>query len=278
MSLESIFKRQARYQDSMLEAFYGHLTDITQSAQAKVIAQLQKRLSITDGVMDRTPGNLRVLRSLPTMFQDAMDSSGYPRLVDAWTAQFSQQLPFLQDTLEYISEHLKEPLPAMQFTATDLKVLDGVRASTVATLESVVEMAGTQAMQRALFSVGGLDFEEITGLVADRMSVSVAQARTLADTAQNVFFRTASDVQFRRIEEAYPEEKRLYVYSGPDDKITRPFCHRLLQRKRAFTRQEIDAMDNQQLPNVALTGGGWNCRHSFIWDVRSLQEAQAKAA
>jgi hypothetical protein len=42
----------------------------------------------------------------------------------------------------------------------------------------------------------------------------------------------------------------------------RPFCHQHLGK--VFTRDEIDALDNKQLPNPFLTGGGYNCRHQFI--------------
>lgn len=31
-----------------------------------------------------------------------------------------------------------------------------------------------------------------------------------------------------------------------------------------MTKDRIDALDNGQLPNAFLTGGGYNCRHTFL--------------
>jgi hypothetical protein len=31
-----------------------------------------------------------------------------------------------------------------------------------------------------------------------------------------------------------------------------------------LTRGAIDSLSNGQLPNVFITGGGYNCRHSFL--------------
>jgi hypothetical protein len=42
---------------------------------------------------------------------------------------------------------------------------------------------------------------------------------------------------------------------------------------KGYTREEIDRMDNGQLPNVFRTGGGWNRRHQWIIDTGSLGSA-----
>lgn len=78
-----------------------------------------------------------------------------------------------------------------------------------------------------------------------------------------------------------------FVYSGPNDKVTRPFCDYLLgdsaklpakvnipvQRdSRVYTRDEISRMDNGQGLNVLTFCGGWNCRHQF----RPISETEAK--
>jgi len=277
--LTDIFTQHAKYQDSVLEAFYGHLVDIVQRAQGHTLAKLSKLLVLDykDQLLG-TAANFRVLKKLPDILSAELDLAGYGRLATAWTNQFSQQLPFLQDVIEGLSKELVTPLPKLELGVADTKLLESVRAGSITSMDAVMDAAGTQAMQRALFAVGGLPFRDMTDLLASGLSRSIPQARTIADTSQNVFFRTASDMQFKRIESAYPKEQRLYIYSGPDDKITRPFCHRLLSRKRPFMRAEIDELDNGQLPNVWLTGGGWNCRHNFYLDVRSIQKDQARAA
>jgi hypothetical protein len=57
-----------------------------------------------------------------------------------------------------------------------------------------------------------------------------------------------------------PED--VFAYMGPADVKLRPFCRERVGK--VFTREQIEAMDNGQMPNVFLSGGGYNCRHTFI--------------
>jgi hypothetical protein len=66
-------------------------------------------------------------------------------------------------------------------------------------------------------------------------------------------------------------DDQLYAYVGPVDGIIRPFC--LAHVGRVYTKAEIDALDNDQLPNAFLTGGGYNCRH--LWAPISRFSASA---
>jgi len=89
-----------------------------------------------------------------------------------------------------------------------------------------------------------------------------ARAATLYDT--NVSLVQRLSVQAVPSVPGDPDPVRgapLYVYVGPVDAVVRPFC--LQHVGRVYTRAEIDALDNGQLPNVFVTGGGYNCRH--LW-------------
>lgn len=63
---------------------------------------------------------------------------------------------------------------------------------------------------------------------------------------------------------------KLFLYIGPDDDVTRPFCQDKVDQ--IFTKDEIDGWDNGQgLPaNIYL--GGYNCRHQL----RPITEELAK--
>lgn len=84
-----------------------------------------------------------------------------------------------------------------------------------------------------------------------------AQAATLFDTQMTIFGR---QVEAAQTEALGPEQPFLYV--GPVDAKTRDWC--LDRVGQVFTRHDIDQMDNEQLPNVFLTGGGYNCRHTWM--------------
>ena len=78
-------------------------------------------------------------------------------------------------------------------------------------------------------------------------------------------FDTQSSIYGRQIEAIATEHlgpNQPYLYVGPVDGHTRDWC--LERVGKVYTRAEIEAMDNNQLPNPFLTGGGYNCRHSFL--------------
>jgi hypothetical protein len=274
-SLDDIHRQQSRYTDSMVSAFEEHLRVIVGRAQASVMASLQKRLSITDGVIDQTPGNLRILRTLNDLFVKEMDEAGYERLVNAFVGEFRGQLIFVEEVIQYLSDAMVTPLPALKWTAKDADIFGGFATNAATALETAVEATAGSVMTRAMFSIGGLKFEDLVKTLIEKFETTVARARTLADTSMTVFYRTATDRAFQQIEGDLPEKEVRYRYAGPDDAVTRPFCHRLLAIDKAYSREQIDEMSNGMLPNVWLTCGGWSCRHSWIIDVRGLL---AKAA
>lgn len=52
-----------------------------------------------------------------------------------------------------------------------------------------------------------------------------------------------------------------FLYVGPDDERTRPFCAEHVDR--VYSLEEIRAMDNGQGLPVEVYGGGYNCRHHW---------------
>jgi len=91
--------------------------------------------------------------------------------------------------------------------------------------------------------------------LATELDEALPRVRTLYDTSISIFAREAESL-------GVPDDAdRPFVYTGPSDEKVRPFCREHLGK--VYTRAKIDALDNGQLPNVYLTGGGWNCRHGW---------------
>lgn len=68
------------------------------------------------------------------------------------------------------------------------------------------------------------------------------------------------------------DESPVWEYVGPDDEKTRDFCHDVLNRQQFWTRDEIEELDNHpeaQLLPVFIYGGGYNCRHRWIYTRRT---------
>lgn len=75
-----------------------------------------------------------------------------------------------------------------------------------------------------------------------------------------------SGMEVRKARESVKQPK--FAYVGPIDDKNRPFCAKVLSRDKLFTLKEINALDGDpeaQLTPVFLFGGGWNCRHRWIF-------------
>lgn len=262
-----IHEQQGKYLDAMELAFEHNLTSVIETAKASLLTRLVSTLVIKDGIVAQTPGNMRILRKLDSMFVQEMEKAGYGRLILAFTNEFPGQLTFLDQILHELD------LPTVTWSTDDMGVFAGFRTSTVAALEGAVEAAAMTARNKVMFSIGGVPFELLVKTLADSFGTSVGRATSIADTSMSMFYRTAADRQFRVIEDGLPEGAVKYLYTGPDDKLTRPFCRAHVDR--SLTRSQIDTMNNGQLPNVWLTAGGWNCRHQWVPEIKANQMRQA---
>lgn len=100
---------------------------------------------------------------------------------------------------------------------------------------------------------------------ADRTTL-VNDLATITGQATRVADRQFHDgtIEFSRtVTKAKADEAgyEFFEYVGPRDRVTRPFCRARVDK--VFSRDEIDRMDNGQLPDVFITGGGHNCRHHW---------------
>ena len=130
--------------------------------------------------------------------------------------------------------------PEVRFAILSLS-LDGVEFETVVAQITALAASGT-----------------VTGLATD---LTVAQVRTLAETTLAQFERGMIKEVAQELD---PQVK--FIYGGPIDSATRDFCLDTISDQRntdGFTEAEIAGLDNGQLPNVFLTGGGYNCRHDW---------------
>jgi hypothetical protein len=268
-SIKEIILKHDGYVTATVNGYTSRLQDIVSAATARTIAELHQKLDILpDGTIANTPANQRVLRGLDAIFEDEMGAAGFEALNKAYAGQFAGQLPFLDEIIDKIGEALDKPLPDVKdaIRAEDRKALAAQQASTVANLDTVVDTVAASAKRQALFGVAGLSAKDLAETLATAFGKTVGQAEAIADTAQVVWFRTVSDRSFQVIEKDLPEMVIRYELEGPDDKLTRPWCHKMLAltRKTPLTRAEIDEHPNGQLPNPFVTCGGWNCRHSFM--------------
>lgn len=126
--------------------------------------------------------------------------------------------------------------------------------------------SGRPSAQRildALHTQVGLETHaEVARRIADAedeaIPASLTEARTRIAEADRFFQEAAVAAA-----EADGEDEMLRVYVGPEDAITRDFCEALVGK--AFTMEQIQPLRNGQTPTHPLhSGGGYNCRHSWL--------------
>lgn len=258
---------QAAYIEDLVSSFRDDLTRIVAQARRDVARQLTERLAVVDGKVSKTKSNTRVLQHVDDIFQRAMDRAGYQEAVRKYVQKFNGQFEYFQDTLDRLGKQIGRDLK-VDFGKRDRALFVQQQVGAVRLIDAVVDTVAASAERQAMLAVGGMRLADLIDAIVVKLDTTVPQAMTLADTALSTFYRTITDRGFRIIERDLPKGVTLtYKYGGPDDVFTRPFCRDLLFQTASgvtWTRAEIDEMDNDQLPNVFLTCGGYNCRHQWL--------------
>jgi len=120
-----------------------------------------------------------------------------------------------------------------------------------------------QATTRGVF--GSRSADAILADLGDVLDYSEPQIRTLYDTSVSIYGRQVEALQ------SGDSPDTTFAFFGPVDERTREFC--LKHVGKVYTHAEIDALDNGQIDNVFLTGGGYNCRHQWT-EVSRFSELQ----
>ena len=220
---------------------------------AFVVRQLERQLLALIGEVakDSRTAIIRAARAtrLRNQIRDVLTEAGFDALLDAATevpldrlARAVLRTTVGQEVTAFVTR-LQPRIDALKaLTLTDLLGQGDQLASALwrATVQGVFSARSVEAIVRDL------------GGVIDQ---SLPRIRTLYDTSVSIYGRQVELLQ------AGNDPETLFVYMGPVDDVIRPFCEDLVGK--VLSRAEIDALDNGQLPNVMLTGGGYNCRHGF---------------
>lgn len=224
---------------------------------ARVLRDLERQLrslaiAATEGSQTALARAVRAAK-LRKEIQQALEASGFHRLTETAT---SASL----DRLVTQVEKLREAANFGAFTTADqsrIVALQNLGKLDLFGVGDEIAQALWRTLAQGIYSMRPLP--DLLQDLSDAIDTEETKARTLYDTLASIFTR---QVEVMKSSGADDEP---FAYVGPLDSKTRPFC--IERVGRVYTRTEIDAMDNGQLPNVFLTGGGYNCRH--VWQAVS---------
>lgn len=218
---------------------------------SRVLRDLERRLRvlIAEAQAGSSTALARAVRAakIRRELQTALSAAGFDQLATTATSS-------ALDRLVAQMEQLRGAAKLAAFTTSDQsRILALQRLANIDVLSAGQELGTAlwRTVAQGLFSQRPLD--DILTDLADVVDVEESRLRTLYDTAISVFTRQVEAMK------STPDD--VFAYLGPVDQKLRPFCRAHVGK--VYTRAEIDALDNGQLPNVFLTGGGYNCRHVF---------------
>jgi hypothetical protein len=258
--LQRAAERTAALQDAAVADYEANLRRIWGLVRTS-LRRVLRQWDAEDGRLVTTAQNLGRVLTLRETLRAAMQEAGYD---DIALAAVDDPLDALASQVLRSSRIANQ---AARLSPVSLEAIGAWKELKLADLLDLAEDTARAVQSAALDGVLGLrPVDRLLDDVEAALDDSAARARTVYDTAVSTFTRQmealASD----------GTSDELFLYVGPVDSKTRPFC--LERVGRVYSRAQIDAMDNGSLPNVFITGGSYNCRH--IWSRVSVLDAELR--
>lgn len=221
---------------------------------------LDKNLrGILADILDGKTRGVESAKVLGSLIQE-LDRRGLAEQVKTLRAAFANQL-------EFIIDEFAEQKVSAAFADSDRVIVNALIENNIRLVANEIERYGLDVQAKVMQSVlttKKVTFDELSDKITPKLK---ANLKTELNTAIMTFNRTVT------VSKSQELGFDLFLYIGPDDKITRPFCHEVLSKSPPiYTIDEIDGMDNGQGLPVFSAGGGYNCRHHW----RPVSEERAK--
>jgi hypothetical protein len=238
--LQSIGQTLASVADQMSAAFARELARVLTQAERALVPILRAAI---EG--DRT-ATVTVGRILPLRreLRAALERAGYGELAATASAKAVARMA---EGFAGRSTNLGRLTP---------KRLEALARILEADLLGIGEAAAMTVWRSAALAIySSQPVDQIVADLAEQLHTSLSKAQTIFDTQTSIVGRQMERLLTEKGDQAY-------LYVGPVDARTRDWC---LERVGLVkTRDAIDQLDNGQLPNPFLTGGGYNCRHTWL--------------
>lgn len=200
------------------------------------------------GVLGQDPATFTQLLAISRDFHRELGKSEYHQIVVEFVTGFTDQVEaFNEMHAGVIGAHLGE-------NQHDILAEQGGVA--VGALEGHAVKVGSdlhQLMSRSLVGVPSQVLSKEVILVVRKLT----KVEQIAKDHLMIWFRLLGDLVYS---ELFSRDSA-FVYVGPSDSDSRSFCEGI---DGPHTRDEIDALENGQVPGVFHNGGGYGCNHFWV--------------
>ena len=213
------------------------------------------------------------MRDSVDAFRDAGTDSGRGAVLAGMNSgRFTTEIEsHLRDVLTLYTSELSNIQGRFTITTQDTVLTQNISTIEAATLRSELAAATAAISSTMAFSAVGnspnsVNFRELNDSFIEG-KVNRLQVGLVTNMAG---FRSSFEI--RKAETVADNPK--FEYVGPSDSKNRPFCRFVLaNRKKEWTRAEIerelDSRPDAQLLPTFVYGGGYNCRHRWIYTQRA---------
>lgn len=149
----------------------------------------------------------------------------------------------------------------------DIPNLEALKVATAdQVFQDVILPDALTAVRSALQGINaGVTASNAMSALSQRLEQSTGRQLTQVRTQLSIYGRETTALAA----EAYDMD--LYLYTGPKDGETREFCQPLINK--VVTEKQMSQLNNGQGLPVKISGGGYNCRHSWSPVTDSFVEA-----
>lgn len=229
--------------NAQVTQFESELNRSMRQLERRITALLSK-LEMDNGVILKTPANLRYAASLLPELNRLLEESGYPDAV----AKFQQG----DSTL--LSQVRKSAAIPLAFTRADAATLSALLAMQNSEFTGIGANAMESVRQVVMNTImTGSRLEGSLGMIKKNLSANLQRyAWTYANTTRRDVIQLANDLAA-----ANTEGENYWAYNGPLDDVTRDACIELLAIGY-FTDAEREQYEAEYAAERM-----YNCRHSF---------------
>lgn len=241
---QKLLNAQIRAQDAEIELFLARLEELLKSSTRKIASLVKNTQSARDAILQ--------LNDLEQVLIDAGLAKAVSRLRNAYAAE----LRTIQDSFQLTG--VEKP---SIFTSVDRDVVEALINNDLSRVGVAIKQTLGDVQAQLTSAVILQQPPAVNDILGQTTPTLLRQVRAEINTSMTSFNRT---VTAKKAIDLYGDNPS-FIYLGPIDKVTRPFCSGVLTGRTPaiYTLSEINGMKNDQIEPVITYGGGYNCRH--VW-------------
>lgn len=161
-----------------------------------------------------------------------------------------------QDVLDLTAKHMIDSGLSPEFYSTDMSLLTALAEMDDARWSLISQELAAVTKESLLRSAFlGATLSDVSEIISSSVGSTMAKANNQARTMLMAYGRQVNMMLGERAGVGW------YVYIGPLDQISRPFCRHLAGK--VLSVEQIKALENGQIEPPMVHGGGYNCRHHW---------------